>query len=68
MSATCGTPCGPSDDQARRDVRGLFNVQGLLDAGVIAITGEGTVSTVLFTGGFLLLVGGVMLLATTGRR
>jgi hypothetical protein len=34
----------------------------------VAATEEGTVSTVLFTGGFMLIVGGVMLLATALRR
>ena len=35
---------------------------------IVAATEEGTVSTVLFTGGFLLLVGGVMLLDSTRKR
>ena len=35
---------------------------------IVAATEEGAISTVLFTGGLLLLVGGVMLLGTTLRR
>ncbi|MDQ5827368.1 MAG: hypothetical protein M3441_24690 [Chloroflexota bacterium] len=35
---------------------------------IVAATEEGTISTVLFTSGFLQIVGGVMLLATALRR
>ena len=42
-------------------------VVGLI-VSIVATTEEGTVSTVLFTGGFLLFQSGVMLLATAHRR
>ena len=35
---------------------------------IVAATEEGTLSTVLFTVGFLLLVGGVVVLLATARR
>jgi hypothetical protein len=43
-------------------------VVGLIISIVAATVGEGTVSTVLFVVGFLLLVGGVVLLASAYRR
>jgi len=43
-------------------------VVGLIISIVAATVGEGTVSTVLFVASFLLLVGGLVLLASARRR